>query len=832
MVSRPQSSNRQTAAIPPLTLGQSGGGALGSGDIVNLFQGSLSFPLEILTLPGRNGLECKVNLLYQSHVQDSVEQWNLDFPTDTVGVGWSLPYERIEISPKANGSRLDDEYYLISQGQTNRLIAIPTQWTIGQISEAAFQQLIQNPDAATRREWQRFNRKLSNRLRLQQQSDQSYLLYDDGMERSYQLRAEAAGTYTVTTAGQSFELERFQYWQISYYPDYEQWEIIKEDGTCYRYGGRDIAQTANTLQYGIKWGNWIGNTPNTSGEQYVRAWNLAKVENVYGNSYTVNYQIVTQPVGAAGDHYTTECHIENITNDFGWSLQYQYLPKTYDTTSLDAPKEYLDPHQDPASYTFVSNAYQRQYATVYLKQITLLNAQGEPVTWVNFDYHDLTNLTQNDGNLLAYGATYKRYLKSITQSYQAGETKPGLEFQYDFTIADGTQNCGALTQILSPAGAIVTIYYRQIEVGADEVNAPGDRNQTIGHPFDPAKAYEPKFWYGDDYVVSLWFNDDDDILVLNVFTWQGQWTVSSQDWFEFDNIGSIDLEQLQVVTSGNTFVLSTPNERNDSQDIYLFNRRHLCKATWDIHKISQAFAVYSYDKINDIASGDNFFIVNGEDTNGDDVVDRYAWNWSTQTWEIDHLADESQLCQTVDSSNRYYTTAYGNYYIIFCYTPSEESKFSLFYLSQTHVDENAQLNWQLGGTYVTDAIRIPSTDGFSYFNFAPSDSFAAFAYITHYTGNVSFNYKLQILTWDDQFSNLALAAIDNWPSQEFTSVPTTLIKSLGPEVASNTLVASGRMFTILRVQPGVILMRGFILMVLLPIQQLNIIGMPIQRTAL
>ncbi len=138
-----QQTNSNNAASPQLTLGQLGSSALASGNIVNLFRGNLSFPIEVLSLPGRNGLDCKVNLLYQSNVQYSVDKWNLDYPTGIVGLGWSLPYEQIVISSKSNGSTLDDDYYLITQGQTQQLIPIPTTWVIGQVSSSVVEKLLQ-----------------------------------------------------------------------------------------------------------------------------------------------------------------------------------------------------------------------------------------------------------------------------------------------------------------------------------------------------------------------------------------------------------------------------------------------------------------------------------------------------------------------------------------------------------------------------------------------------------------------------------------------------------------------------------------------------------------
>ena len=79
-------------------------------DSVNLFRGDVNLPINIVSLPGRGGLEAKVTLMYQSNIQNNVDTWNLDAPTGLVGFGWSMPYDMIAIDNKGNASISDDAY--------------------------------------------------------------------------------------------------------------------------------------------------------------------------------------------------------------------------------------------------------------------------------------------------------------------------------------------------------------------------------------------------------------------------------------------------------------------------------------------------------------------------------------------------------------------------------------------------------------------------------------------------------------------------------------------------------------------------------------------------
>ncbi|QUM85219.1 RHS repeat-associated core domain-containing protein [Moritella sp. 28] len=804
MTTAEQTHNNESA-IPRLTLEQFGGDDIGKSEMVNLFRGNLSFPLEVTALPGSNGLDCKITMLYESNAQFSVEKWNQDKPTGIVGMGWSIPYERIVISAKRNGSKLDDNYYMITEGATQKLVAIPRSWTIGLLTSDVVQSLLRNrsSDNIVQEQWQNFNRKLSTSTRIEQQDDSSYLLYDDGNERVYNLRMTDNGQYELTTAGQSFELENFQYWQISYYQEYQRWEIIKEDGTICTYGSNLVEKNANTLQYGVKWNNWVGDTCEAKGEQTITAWNLAKVENIYGNHYLYDYQVQKQTVGNGADSlfYTKECHVRKISNDLGWSLQYIYDNKVYDDSELTAPKEYLDPHKNPSQPAETADAFQSQYDTLFLSEIGLFNANQTTISRVEFDYYELQNLTPEPSSnakplaKLAYGACYKRYLKGIKQYFQQDVTKPGIQFTYNFT-KDTNQNRGVLTEILYPEGGKFTANYKEIMVGDGAENEQqGARNKSIDNPFGADKEDKPRVWFGENYIVSAWYSEDESRLMVNVFTWLGTWYQSTEQWFIFDE--SIDIDKLQIATSDNSFLMAMSQSYVNS--VYLFNRSHLRQGNWEIQQQENEYQSHEYgSETLHISNGDDFFIVNGVDNNEDKVIDRYGWNRNNQSWEVSSLTDDPQLCPEGSTASQveYYTTASSNYYVILCHDQTQEppsSKLVIDYQSSSLKDDET-LDWHRGGTLDTSAISIPSSRNTSYFNFAPAESFAAMSYITDYIGNsnmTTFNYALQILTWNEDFKQLALAKIDNVCLNNFTSIPAPIQGALGPQVVDNTLVGSG-----------------------------------------
>ncbi|MGH7454032.1 MAG: DUF6531 domain-containing protein, partial [bacterium] len=92
------------------------------GNSVNLFTGDVALPLNLVSLPGRNGLDVSVTISYNSNVQNIADIRNLEAPTGILGLGWSLDYEKIVVDHKGTGSRNDDDFYLVAGGVSNLLV--------------------------------------------------------------------------------------------------------------------------------------------------------------------------------------------------------------------------------------------------------------------------------------------------------------------------------------------------------------------------------------------------------------------------------------------------------------------------------------------------------------------------------------------------------------------------------------------------------------------------------------------------------------------------------------------------------------------------------------
>ena len=92
------------------------------GDI-NYSTGTVSFPNNLYTMPGRNGLDYKLRLLYSSNVFTRVKARNDISPTSWVGLGWSLTVGAITCDHKNTANLEDDEYfYISSEGYSSRII--------------------------------------------------------------------------------------------------------------------------------------------------------------------------------------------------------------------------------------------------------------------------------------------------------------------------------------------------------------------------------------------------------------------------------------------------------------------------------------------------------------------------------------------------------------------------------------------------------------------------------------------------------------------------------------------------------------------------------------
>ena len=473
--------------LPAIRTFQMEGGGIGNiPNSVNLFRGDVNLPLELITLPGRGDLDVKVAIMYQSNIQNLVDTWNLEAPTGILGLGWNMPYEMIAIDNKNTGSTYDDQYYLVSGGSANRL----------------------HQDDVTK----------------------------DG--------------------AWNFETEDYKPWDIRYYPKEEKWVIIKENGLKQIYGGKKdkLPENNSYIQWGIKWdgrnGNWIGSTTNTSGQEpFALAWNLAEIENTWGDKVTFSYEVDLEEIGIGGYTYTRACYLKQITAIDGRTVTFVYEEKQYD----DKVREYQIPHQ----YTGSSNlhAYQDKYETKFLDSIEVRQEEANFLLFsIQFDYElnnvSLMDLDDDDADF------FKRYLIGITQKNSNGESLPGYKFEYYIKDINENIHRGALNNITYPAGGIATFNY--------------DKKDLVGtsHKTTIDGEGTPRVWFGGDYVVIAYYDDSKENLDVKVYSWNGNWIADepSAGGFNF----KLDIDSLEVLTQRDFFVLSFKTEFQ--MKVYLFHK--------------------------------------------------------------------------------------------------------------------------------------------------------------------------------------------------------------------------------------------------------------------
>ncbi len=418
---------------------------------VNLFTGDVHLPLNLVSFTSREGLGVNVAISYSSNVQNHVDTWNLEAPTGILGLGWSMDMPRIVCDHKSTGSREDDTFYIIEGGISNRLIRTGS-------------------------------------------------------------GTDATGSFNA------YQTKKYQFWQIKFYydpADYNQsgagasqWVIVKENGFKYVYGDKNSGR--NTIQYVVRWNNWIGNSANTSGQsQMAYAWNLSEVVNLLGEKTTYEYMNVESSVGIGGLKHTEASYLKQITDPVGKKVQFFYNDK-------DA-QYYMEPHTEQGE----PDAYQEVYEKKYLERIEAYQEGNNKFLSVHFSYSSI-----NSGN------TAKMLLTGIVTRNSSGLVQPGTGLLLDYymsTTANGYK--GFLQKITYATGATASYTYQMTN------NAIGHSKRDFAATAPPAdyqgpNGYaEPSMWFGPDYIVVAWralgsggsHNAGNSPVRVYIYQWVGEW---------------------------------------------------------------------------------------------------------------------------------------------------------------------------------------------------------------------------------------------------------------------------------------------------------------------
>jgi len=758
--------------VPPVRTFQFDGGEIGSiSKSVNLFRGDVNITQTLVTLPGRNGLEAALTLFYGSNVKTQIKQWNRDAPTGIVGLGWNMPLERIVQLNTSTAAPADHTYALVSGADTTDLLPTTEVWLRLRLPPEAAGGL----DAGTVADdlQAAFN---AAGLRLSPAAEitatkpgQDWRIIDRDHQRTFSITRDADGL-AVLAGGQGYEIFNYQFWQIRYYPEFERWEIAKENGITSAYGGLSEADLADhAIQWGVRWGNWIGSSMlsgNNRQSRYPTAWNLRSLLTPWGDEVRYSYAVVEQAVGAGGLTYTKACYIAAIRDMYGRTLTLDYREKSYIADQADGPREYLAPHWNTPYQTAPDNqpvAYQDRYETRYLDSATVRSADGTVMSIVQFDY-TLLNFSGAARGTTLYGDTVKRCLTGLRLITPGQDPLPGMSFEY---AAADAPNPGGLKSIRYPQGGSAHFSYDTKTLDICR------RSLTIENPWPGAAT--PRVWFGPDYGVVTWYNADTEELDLRFYTWVGHW----REWRPADTIptDTIDSGSMSVLTSDTSCVISFQIDHKKTRTL-VYRKNELYWGTWFEYAGNP---VDTSSSAVDIVGGDDFFLINNREAR---TIQRYSWDRRSKDWFMETVATGSSLCATGAGDTVCLVAAGPNYHTVLCYdrksSPgSKKNRLQIF-------NRDGAGTWHAGGSRELN-FTVASTDLTQGMQWATGASFLAVAYTTNTIAH-QLQYDLMIVGWDESYQTLSVQTL---PYTVPLNDDKRLVITPSPRILDNAMIASG-----------------------------------------
>lgn len=542
-----------------------------------------------------------------------------------------------------------------------------------------------------------------------------------------------------------FQLRNFEFWDIQYDPYNEKWTVIKEDGTVFIYGDKNSQR--NTVQYGVQWGNWMGTSNVTPGqENYVTAWNLSEVRNTWDQSVLYTYDNVNIPVGNSnGLVFTQASYLKQIEDSFQRTISFFYGEKF--GANNPSPQNIVE-YQAMHTSQPAPNAYQDRYETRFLDYIEVRNKLKILQFTIVFEY-DFINLGSNNQTTV-YPLMWKRVLKSFWQVQPKGNTLPGMEFDYYDKIQD--INAGALKSILYPQGARAIYTYKDEPLNSS-------RNVKVTSPMTNAI---PRVWFGTDYTVITWYDKVNKKLVAKVHSWSGNWStyelnsdVPTTPYFT--NI-DFDIDTLGVIAKSDYIALYFTEKNRKQVQLFLYRRNPEKFGTFNLTNGVQNFPLKSDTSKVGIDSGKDFVIVSSKEITTNPIT-VFQWNWKQKTWNSSANSVQGGISILIPSpsdianASNILLKAKDNYYIASFYNyATKVLQFQLFYHNGNNV-------WTKSTLYSTSNVTIykDTSDASNFpFNINLSNAFAVATYITAQT-NDKINYSLRILQWDKNFNLLDAA---------------------------------------------------------------------------
>lgn len=524
----------------------------------------------------------------------------------------------------------------------------------------------------------------------------------------------------------------YQFWKIRYNPVTETWTIIKDDGIKYVYGDKN--NNRKTVQYMIKWGNWIGNSSLATGQQQLAyVWNLSEIIDLWNDKITFEYQHDEEKVGGGTLNHTKASYLKEIKNSIGERITLVYQNKLYNQVipgTSTIVHEYQDPHTEQS---YEPDAYQEKYESKFLERVIKYDQFNKVMEEVRFGY-----------GFMGTGELVKRLLSSITKYSFGGAAWPAFLFEYEqnYDNEPNVFNTGALKKITAPTSGTIEFTYELktlTQTSLDFVVQP------------VAGYYEPQFWIGDDFVVISRrqtnggpnnHTENPKPVIIDVFTWEGGKWIQKNLGANYATTGTLRDVKAKPVSEGSAIreqdfklamgkdFFATLNRRGDTDqyDLNLFKRNDALPGEWHHHY--QGFSrVYNSSMLPYVELGTEPVLLAGEDfvLIGAKEKRFFVFEWNGTGW--------SSWQDVIDQSGDDHFYAAGhNYFIIHNENNLHRDEVDFYY-------KNKAGQWQVSS--VPSALTFDSQySGSSYWYAGPN-----------YAVVLANDNTELIYTWDENFTN-------------------------------------------------------------------------------
>lgn len=359
---------------------------------VNMFRGEVGTALPLVSLPGRNGLEVKVSLLYSSNVWNEALVWNQTAPTSVLGLGWKLPIDAIVATPNGTGRIEEYAYTLMANGTGNSLI---------------------------------------------------FDGYGDGGELLFELLDYSFRPIRYIPADERWEIVR------------EDGVVMVFGGgvTVGTDGNKHCA--GNSAAWGVGFGNWLGPGSGGGQHQYGKSWFLSGQRGFWGDKITYSYRADECAIGPSGLNYTRATYLQSVVDVFGRTVTFSYRDKEpfeyqpdhsdpvyqdeYETLYLSG-LQVSGPDGDPITtigfehkfMNLVNAGVQNSFCKRYLTAITESPVGWEVLPGYLFDYNEapainpgaLANVTHPQGGVVSF--KYEQQTLAKTSNNTTAQSKVGI----------------------------------------------------------------------------------------------------------------------------------------------------------------------------------------------------------------------------------------------------------------------------------------------------------------------------------------------------------------------------------------------------------------------